>query len=136
MLTCAAEGGYEVEGIELAPSATTISSQSGILVHTTRLAECGPELRSSPYGVISYFHVLEHVSDPVTEVVTARQWLSAGGILVVEAPFFGTLSWGLMRHHHRHCYRMHRSYFNPRSSQNCWVEMAIPCSGGKRFRTS
>ena len=115
MLSCAAKAGYQVEGIELAASAATIASQLGIVVHTRTLAQCVPDLRFTAYGVISYFHVLEHLYDPVTELLTARQALGQNGVLIIEVPYFGTLSWKLLGQKHRHFYRGHRSYFNPES---------------------
>ena len=64
------------------------------------------------HGVISYFHVLEHVWDPVTSLSTARALLDKSGLLVVEVPFFDSLPWKIFGTMHRHFYRGHRSDFN------------------------
>jgi hypothetical protein len=72
-------------------------------------------LSRKEYGVISYIHTLEHVLNPVEELQTVRQLLGRRSILVIEVPFFGTLSWTLLGTRHRHFYRLHRSYFNDRS---------------------
>jgi 2-polyprenyl-3-methyl-5-hydroxy-6-metoxy-1,4-benzoquinol methylase len=113
MLKCVADAGYQAEGIELSPSAETITAWFGIPVHRVPLTEAAGQLRQDRYGVISYFHVLEHILDPRRELQTARRLLHPEGLLVVEVPCFDSVPWKLLRSRHRHFYRGHRSYFNP-----------------------
>jgi 2-polyprenyl-3-methyl-5-hydroxy-6-metoxy-1,4-benzoquinol methylase len=115
MLKCVADAGYLAEGIELSPSAETITAWFGIPVHKTPLTEVGDQLRQSRYGVVSYFHVLEHVWNPRLELSTARNLLDKSGLLVVEVPFFDSIPWKIFGTAHRHFYRGHRSYFNMKS---------------------
>lgn len=115
MLKCVADAGYAAEGIELSQAADTITAWFGIPVHKVSLPEAGSQLRQPRYGVISYFHVLEHVLDPRAELATARKLLDEAGLLVVEVPFFDSLPWKVFGTSHRHFYRGHRSYFNMRS---------------------
>ena len=115
MLTCAQRAGYAVEGIELSPAGDVIESRYGIPMHRKPLADVMGELKQAQYGVISYFHVLEHVWNPVEELNTARQRLGEGSVLVVEVPFFDSLPWRISGHRHRHFARGHRSYFNRKS---------------------
>ena len=124
MLTCAAQSGYDVEGIELSPSAAVIADQLKIAVHQKTLADAAADLRFTEYGVISYFHVLEHVYDPQKELTIARDHLADDGILVVEVPFFDSFFWRVFGGRHRHCYRGHRSYFNQAS-----LRLALERSG-------
>lgn len=112
MLKCVADAGYAAEGIEMSPSAAIITDWFGIPVHKVPLAEAVTQLRHSRYGVVSYFHVLEHVWDPRAELATARHLLDGSGLLVVEVPFFDSLPWKILGTKHRHFYRGHRSYFN------------------------
>jgi hypothetical protein len=72
-------------------------------------------LRQAVYGVVSYFHVLEHVPEPVEELRAVRAILGADSVLAVEVPFFDSLPWRVRGPRHRHFYRGHRSYFNERS---------------------
>ena len=115
MLSKAAGAGYEVEGIEPSPLADTVAAHTGLTVHCGTLQGARSCLRLKEYGVITYFHVLEHVHDPVAELQTARELLSTDGILAVEVPFFDTLSWRIFGTRHRHVWQCHRSYFNVRS---------------------
>ena len=115
MLRCAQEAGYEVEGIELSESGRSIASRYGIPIHSKTLSESRNELQHETYGVISYFHVLEHVLSPVSELLEARQLLGNKSLLVLEVPYFDTLSWKIFKHKHRHFFQAHRSYFNIKS---------------------
>lgn len=115
MLRCVRDGGFVAEGIEPSPAADYISSQLGIVVHKKALSESLVDLSRSEYGVVSYFHVLEHVRNPKAELMLARKLLSDNGLMVIEVPFFDSVPWQLLRHRHRHFYRAHRSYFNKTS---------------------
>ena len=115
MLTCVAAAGFEAEGIELSPSADLITERFGIPVHKLPLIEALPQLHHRRFGVVSYFHVLEHVVDPVGELGAARGLLGPESLLVVEVPFFDSLPWRVLGARHRHFYRGHRSYFNRHS---------------------
>lgn len=115
LLVSAARLGYAAEGIELGPSAELVTERFGIPVHRRVLSEVIDELRFQEFGVVSYFHVLEHVYDPLSELIVARQLLGERSILVVEVPFFDSLFWRIQGSHHRHFYRGHRSYFNQKS---------------------
>ena len=87
----------------------------GFPYHRKILSESLADLRHRDYGVVSYFHVLEHVLDPPAELLMARGLIAPKGLLVVEVPFFDSLPWRLLGSRHRHFYRGHRSYFNKRS---------------------
>ncbi len=115
MLKCVADAGFVAEGIEPSPAADYITAQLGVPVHKKILSEAIGDLGLEEYGVISYFHVLEHVQNPAAELIAIRQLLGDKGLLVIEVPFFDSLLWKLWRSRHRHFYRGHRSYFNVRS---------------------
>ena len=115
LLKCVKDAGYVVEGIEPSPAADYISLQYGITVHKKILSESVVDLCHSEYGVISYFHVLEHLHDPMTESLLVHKLLSNKGLLVIEVPFFDSLPWKLLGHRHRHFYHAHKSYFNKKS---------------------
>jgi SAM-dependent methyltransferase len=115
LLLCAVDSGFVAEAIELSPSAELIEARHNIPVHRRPLPEVWKELRFPNYGVVSYFHVLEHVVDLKAELAAAANVLSAEGVLVVEVPYFGSFLWRILRSRHRHFYRAHRSYFNPGS---------------------
>jgi len=115
MLECASNAGFQVEGIEPGPSARIARSRLGHSVYETDLKGARTRFLFDGYGVVSYFHVLEHVYDPLAELQLARGILAQNGLLVLEVPYFDSISWRLLGSRHRHFYRGHRSYFNSRS---------------------
>ena len=115
LLNCAKEYGYNSEGIELGPSAKIIVEEYGIRVHEKSLESVKDSLLYKEYGVVSYFHVLEHIENPKHELMQASELISSDGLLVVEVPFFDSLFWKILKHKHRHFYREHVNYFNKNS---------------------
>src|SRR5256886_14369618 len=54
------------------------------------------DVRSAPFGrasfdVVTAFHVLEHVPDPVAVVRRMLEWLAAEGLVIIEVPNAGGL---------------------------------------------
>ena len=70
-----------VAGIELQEDYRTLLTTDGIPVHA------GVEgLGTSNFDVITLFHVLEHLPDPLAVLKQATERLSSAGLLVVEVP--------------------------------------------------
>jgi 2-polyprenyl-3-methyl-5-hydroxy-6-metoxy-1,4-benzoquinol methylase len=88
IVSCARHMGYEdAHGIELGKEAITFAKEVFDLElgnHTidVELQKMGPK----SYDIVSFFMVLEHVTDPCKQVQYARDLLSDGGLLVVEVP--------------------------------------------------
>ncbi len=96
VVACARAMGFEAEGIELGANAIQFAKEVfGIEIHHRAVDE---ELRvhgPGYYDVVSYFMVLEHVTDPRFQVRCAHQLLRAGGKLVVEVPKADSVAaWG------------------------------------------
>lgn len=111
LLRCAMDVGWQVEGVEPGPAADIVAAELRIRVHKSDLAGARSNLDSDGYGVVSYFHVLEHVPDPNAELLLAREVCAQDGLLVLEVPLFDALAWRILGTRHRHFGRMHRSYF-------------------------
>jgi SAM-dependent methyltransferase len=76
--------GYATYGID--PSASAVTSLSGSPYHITLGAYPAQDGGASPYEVMSFIEVVEHLPDPVTALTHARQDLKPGGVLVVSLP--------------------------------------------------
>ena len=68
----------------------------GMEVHPT-LAEAGQT--AAPFGAVTFFQCLEHMSRPDREIATAYENLAPGGKLVIESWNRHSLIARLMRHH-------------------------------------
>jgi 2-polyprenyl-3-methyl-5-hydroxy-6-metoxy-1,4-benzoquinol methylase len=76
--------GYEVFGIEPNRSAYNLARKKigNVVYHGT----LDTYKTKKKYDVIIFSHVLEHVPDPVNEIMTAKKLLSPHGILVIGIP--------------------------------------------------
>ena len=80
LLQCVSKMGWYVEGLEPGPAAGVVSSKLNFVIHQSDLRGAHGLLGAEQYGVVSYFHVLEHVFDPIQELLSVRQILSSSGI--------------------------------------------------------
>jgi SAM-dependent methyltransferase len=88
-LAGASAAGFDACGTELdSEQARRAAETSGADVRTGGLGECGFE-RSS-FDVITMWHVLEHLPDPVGTLAAARALLKPGGTIVVGVPDAGS----------------------------------------------
>jgi SAM-dependent methyltransferase len=89
-LDIARRAGFQVTGVEFAgPAAEYARDQRGLEVRLGTLGEA--DLPSGSFDVVTLWHVLEHVPDPVTTLREAHRLLTPGGLLVVQVPNFGSL---------------------------------------------
>lgn len=88
MLSLLAEGGAEVEGLELQDARILYARQvHGLRVHKRGLDDPGfVRERSGAYDAVTLFDVIEHVNFPARTLAAARALLSPGGHLFVETP--------------------------------------------------
>jgi SAM-dependent methyltransferase len=81
--------GFEASGIEPVPSfARAAREQLGVDVRDGRIEDV--ELAGGHYGVITMWHVLEHLPEPVGAVEQLAEALCGGGIVAVEVPNAGS----------------------------------------------
>jgi SAM-dependent methyltransferase len=78
--------GWTVVGVETDPHAAAAAVAAGIDVRAGTLETAGLEPDSA--DVVTMFHVLEHVTDPVDVFRRARQALRPGGVLLAHVPNF------------------------------------------------
>lgn len=87
--------GWEVEGLELSPTAGEEARQLGYPVFIGSLAAApDPE---APYDLIVGWMVLEHLHDPVGMLRKLWRWSAPGGWLALSVPDAGALEFKLFR---------------------------------------
>jgi len=77
--------GYEVVGLEPSSKIGEKAKSKGLEIHNKTVEEFVGSGHNS-FDVVTLFHVLEHVPNPVEVVESAYSLLSPGGVLVVKVP--------------------------------------------------
>ena len=84
------ERGWEAIGLELnEETARDARNVFGLEVKTGNLVDA--QFKESFFDVITMWHVLEHLPDPVQTIDECRRILKPGGLLVIALPHFDSL---------------------------------------------
>jgi 2-polyprenyl-3-methyl-5-hydroxy-6-metoxy-1,4-benzoquinol methylase len=84
-LAALAAAGHQVSGVEPDPHYGEYARQQyGVSVETAGILDL--ERPEGSLDVITLFHVLEHLPDPLAVLAKFRGWLRPGGLLIVEVP--------------------------------------------------
>lgn len=79
------KAGHQVSGVEPDPCYGEFARQQyGVAVETTGILDLVRPAHS--LDVITLFHVLEHLPDPLAALEKFRGWLGPGGLLIIEVP--------------------------------------------------
>lgn len=93
--------GWDAHGVEMSPTAAEHARHGlGIPVFVGDLLD-SPYLPGS-FDVLVFWHVLEHVADPLATLRKAREILKPGGLLLVAVPNFESLQARFSRRHWFH----------------------------------
>lgn len=84
--------GWEVTGLDPSPEACAHARARGVNAVEGTLLDGAP---GGAYDAVVFNHSLEHVVEPLDDLVAARRLLRTGGVLVVSLPNFG--SWQRQR---------------------------------------
>jgi len=85
-LDSARAAGLQCTGIELNLLAAEVCRGKGHTIHTRSVSELLSDKAMPRFDLVTVFQVLEHVSDPVTFLKQAAQFLAPGGFLSVAVP--------------------------------------------------
>lgn len=84
-LQAAKRRGWQVDGTELSShAARTASSVLGVNIFRGELVDAPYPSRS--FDTITFWHVLEHVRNPMADLSKARDLLRSGGLLILAVP--------------------------------------------------
>lgn len=81
--------GWRVSGIEMDDAAAALARRFTDEVYVGDIL--GAPFPPAGFDVVTAFHVLEHVPDPVAVARRMLDWLAPGGLLIVEVPNAGGL---------------------------------------------
>jgi len=85
----AKKSGFQVYGCEPNREMCSFAREQGLeIIEGTFDTAFDAFQKNAPYDVISLFHVLEHLNDPVAELQKVFSLLGDNGVLIVEVPDF------------------------------------------------
>lgn len=76
----------ETYGVEMNEDAAMIARQHGHVVSAKRIEEAGAELPRGHFELVYSSNVIEHVEDPKSFLMTARDVLRSGGYAIIDTP--------------------------------------------------
>ena len=83
--------GWTVEGIDPSDEAARHARElNGLDVRVGSAESILPELAGESFDLVTLWHVLEHVYDPVGVLTQIRRLLKPGGLLMLEVPNFAS----------------------------------------------
>jgi 2-polyprenyl-3-methyl-5-hydroxy-6-metoxy-1,4-benzoquinol methylase len=91
LLQIAAQSGWNVSGIEISPLAVQQANQllKEVRVQVGDLESL--DLADNSYSLITSYHVIEHLLEPVKHLTKIRQLVQPGGIVFIETPNLASL---------------------------------------------
>ncbi len=106
--------GWRVDGVEPDQTAAERARQAGLQVQACTIQEA--KLPNSKYDVITFWHVLEHLDDPVDALRHVLPALRTDGILLIEVPNWSGIIARLTGRYWFHLdLPRHRLHFTPAS---------------------
>ena len=128
LLIIAAADSWQVTGTEISPQAAEKANK--LLPNRILTGELtNLDLPENSYDLITIYHVIEHLLDPVSILVKIRQLLKPGGIAFIETPNIASLGAKIKGKQWSHIIPPeHITYFQPKS-----LKYALKQSGFKQF---
>lgn len=123
------ESGWEVIGTELSKESAKYANEVlGLKVFNQDIEECN--FTDESFDLITFFHSLEHLINPLSTLKTIRRLLKDDGLLIVEVPRFHSLYFKIFKDKWFHLdVPRHLFHFDDQT-----LEKLLTTSGFKVFR--
>lgn len=104
------EAGVKVNaGLELDEQVAAQLRTEGFDVYAERVEDC-QRFSEGQFDLITMFHVIEHVADPVAVIAQLARWLAPGGVLALETPNLDSLDARMFKDHYWGGYHIPRHW--------------------------
>lgn len=120
------DNGFNVTGIDVSSNALTFAKENfGLDVSSKTLDVLISEGRK--YDVITMWHVLEHVLNPIEELEKVKEILNEKGLLVVEVPNFNSIKFRYSGYKWKGGNHplYHRSFFTAKTLRNILLKSGL-----------
>jgi len=119
----AQRAGFEAAGIEPCRSFVEKARQNGLNVLEGEMPH--PQLQERQFDLITLVDVIEHVSDPLHLLQSAKAYLKRKGIMCVVTPNIESWTAKIMGQKWWHLRMAHVGYFSPRSLEQAAAECGL-----------
>ena len=106
-------------GIEPNASCVSFGQNLGLNIRRGTIENCPDIFSQFPRGVVTLFHVIEHLVDPFETMKMLHSSLQKGAFVVIETPNIRSYSARRWGDQWRLIYRQHLSYFSPLTLRLC-----------------
>lgn len=109
------DAGFQATGLEVSSARREISKT---ITNVSLLSKAitGPNKTKNRYGIITLFHVLEHIKDPIKLCVNLKSYLKKEGTLIIEIPNTNHYLLNISKPYKDFYWqRAHISYFTPKT---------------------
>jgi 2-polyprenyl-3-methyl-5-hydroxy-6-metoxy-1,4-benzoquinol methylase len=122
--------GYDAKGVEISVERRRAAKDvTDAQIFDANLADAGSTGDIGQYGIVTLFHVLEHMADPIGFCRNVRKLVKKGGCLLVEAPNVSELMLGTSPAYNGFYWnRAHLNYFGKNT-----LEKALSGAGFKKI---
>jgi len=109
------DAGFKTTGLEISSARREIS-KSITNIPLQSKAITGPNKTKNQYDIITLFHVLEHIKDPIKLCTDLKSYLQKGGTLIIEIPNTNHYLLNISKQYKDFYWqRAHISYFTPKT---------------------
>lgn len=116
-LNIARKRGYEVSGVEVSGFAAEIARKKGLVMYEGDIKNI--KLNDSSQDIVTMFDVVEHMSDPFSEINEAYRILKPSGLIIINTPNGNSLLARLLKTSwHLVAPPEHLYYFSPKNLEN------------------
>jgi 2-polyprenyl-3-methyl-5-hydroxy-6-metoxy-1,4-benzoquinol methylase len=114
-LVAARQAGWQTQGVELSAYAVEVARRHGLDVRVGTLTEA--HLPPASFDAVTMLDVIEHLSDPLSELKEVHRVLRPGGIVCLETPNWQSIYRRLLRRRWAALQpRVHLVYFERRTA--------------------
>lgn len=123
-LEVAKERGWDVYGTEYTDEAIQICSSKGINMQKGILSS--RNYQNEEFDIITSFEVIEHINNPIEELMNFYKVLRKGGLVYLTTPNFNSLlRYRLKSDYNVICYPEHLSYYTPKTLKKLFTNVGF-----------
>ncbi len=108
-IEAASKNGFKVAGLDPSRWATSYVKKKGFPIYGKTLSD----IKNKKFDIVTMWDVIEHVPDPMSEILLAKKILNKDGLLILGTPNISNFLVRILGDRHPFFVRMHITLFTP-----------------------